>query len=316
MNAGIGTVTTELIFATKRLNCPVCGSASIRPIAEVIHLAHNITYFVCRSCLAMFQNPTIAQDDIENFYASIYPVLYRRHNSASIIDAQKKRAEKFLEFISTHIEKPKEVLEIGCSAGLLGQAYLKRYPEAAYVGVELDEHLAALATEHFPVARSVKEHGERRYDLILMSHVLEHFFDPVAYLATLSRYLTPNGRVIIEIPNGNAGYGFEVAHPHVFTSSALAAMAKRARMSLITTYQHNSYKLNRTIRPRYLSAIFERDSGQRPSDHLGDIHMQHAAPTLVDELKLSVRVATSGGRKAALPALIRLAAGKVPRIRL
>jgi SAM-dependent methyltransferase len=40
-----------------------------------------------------------------------------------------------------------------------------------------------------------------QYDLITMSHVLEHIEDPAAFLRTLSRQLAPGGRLAILVPN-------------------------------------------------------------------------------------------------------------------
>jgi len=44
---------------------------------------------------------------------------------------------------------------------------------------------------------------EKRFDFIVMRHVLEHIADPVAVLSNLRVGLRPNGRLILEVPNVN-----------------------------------------------------------------------------------------------------------------
>jgi len=73
------------------------------------------------------------------------------------------------------------------------------------------------------------------YDLITFNKVLEHVRDPVAMLARAARFLKPDGRVYVELPDGEAaideGPGreeFFVDHYHVFSMASLALLATRA----------------------------------------------------------------------------------------
>lgn len=46
--------------------------------------------------------------------------------------------------------------------------------------------------------------GERRFDTILMAHILEHVDDPKIVVEKAKEYLAPGGVMIIDVPNGNS----------------------------------------------------------------------------------------------------------------
>ena len=48
--------------------------------------------------------------------------------------------------------------------------------------------------------------GSERYDLILLRHVLEHVHDPIGFLQSLARRLTPGGVLYVEVPNQDSAY--------------------------------------------------------------------------------------------------------------
>ncbi len=98
------------------------------------------------------------------------------------------------------------VLEVGCSTG-----HVTTHLVAAgntVVGVEIDEAAAAEARQVIEVVHvvdldvtplSTVEHGE--FDVILLGDVLEHVRNPPAVLADIVTLLSPNGRLVVSVPN-------------------------------------------------------------------------------------------------------------------
>ncbi len=100
------------------------------------------------------------------------------------------------------------VLDVGCAQGALGEAYLRRNPNARMLGIDIDAeavaHAAARLTEAVcsdvesqPMPFAVPE----GIDCIVYGDVLEHLREPWTVLAEHSKYLTPDGTVLICMPN-------------------------------------------------------------------------------------------------------------------
>ncbi len=100
------------------------------------------------------------------------------------------------------------VLDIGCAQGALGEAYLRRNPNARMLGIDIDAeavgHAAKRMTEVFcgdvevnPMPFSVPE----KIDCIVYGDVLEHLRDPWSLLKAHAEFLAPDGTVLVCMPN-------------------------------------------------------------------------------------------------------------------
>lgn len=105
---------------------------------------------------------------------------------------------------------PRRVLELGCGCGANLAEIRRRHPQAHTVGVERQPEAAATARSRAGVdellqadlldtTRVAFEAGS--FDLVVLSHVLEHFAEPEALLARCHRWLVPGGRALIALPN-------------------------------------------------------------------------------------------------------------------
>ncbi len=108
------------------------------------------------------------------------------------------------------------VCDIGCGAGNV----LRVLKSAGFrvVGVEPDAKARARAVQVAEVLDGTAEClppeiEERQFDVVIMTHVLEHCIDPAAALENISAILAEDGRLIIEVPN-NAAAGFTTFGPY------------------------------------------------------------------------------------------------------
>jgi precorrin-6B methylase 2 len=110
------------------------------------------------------------------------------------------------------------VLEVGCLAGTLAEAYRRINPEVRYLGIARDSEAARAAESAGgldrvvigdagviePAALGLPEPGTENppvVDCLVIGDVLEHMVDPWGVLARLSRWVRDGGQVLACIPN-------------------------------------------------------------------------------------------------------------------
>ncbi len=109
------------------------------------------------------------------------------------------------------VGRGKRVLDVGCWTGDLGRVLIKRGCQVS--GLEIDEEAAEKAradletvvvadleeaptSEHFPAGS---------FDVVVFADVLEHLRDPVGVLRDAASLLTPDGKIVISVPNVTHG---------------------------------------------------------------------------------------------------------------
>ena len=106
--------------------------------------------------------------------------------------------------------RPTAALEIGCGRGANLGELKRRFPDCRTTGVELRGDVAQLpATRGAVDAMHIGDvldpdaidFAPGSFDLLLLSHVLEHFAEPERVIARALPWLTPDGRVLIALPN-------------------------------------------------------------------------------------------------------------------
>ena len=100
------------------------------------------------------------------------------------------------------------VLDLGCGSGAIGRYLAGQEGPAAIDGVTLSEEEAALAAPYYRrvvVAdldeRPLDELFDTRYDAIVCADVLEHLRDSAPVLAACKNLLTPDGLLLLSVPN-------------------------------------------------------------------------------------------------------------------
>ena len=110
-------------------------------------------------------------------------------------------------FVARHARPPGRLLDLGCGDGTL--LYLARRDGWTVQGIELFPEQTRLLRDRLDLPVETADlttyRGERgSYDVVVLTHVLEHVPDPVGALAMIRDLLAPRGVAVLEFPNIDA----------------------------------------------------------------------------------------------------------------
>ena len=189
--------------------CSLCSGESFTFLYEQKDRhGERIRLTVCNRCGLTQLNPRREDDAEAAFYASDYNEVFGQHLRSlkpSKVAHRKRIAIGLLDAIAERMPLAGvRVVDIGCGYGhLLGEA---RARGAKVTGVEPDRRAASVARDAgFDVfAGSLQEfarQASRPFDVVTISHVVEHIGNPVPFLATVGGLLRESGVVAVQVPN-------------------------------------------------------------------------------------------------------------------
>jgi 2-polyprenyl-3-methyl-5-hydroxy-6-metoxy-1,4-benzoquinol methylase len=198
--------------------CPLCGGAGrtiYRSTPDRLHgVAGRWDTRRCSACESAWLDPRPAVAEV----AGLYPAVYYTHAASrarpasgwrKVISAAwpLPRRRRLIAAGLPYLAAPAgRLLEVGCGSGrnLVGL----RDAGWMVVGQDVDPLAVSAARELGldvrlgPVEQLEGELG--RFQVVLISHVIEHLLDPVAMLRLVSQRLDPGGHVVIATPNVNS----------------------------------------------------------------------------------------------------------------
>ena len=135
--------------------------------------------------------------------------------------------------------RPGSVLELGSFRGEFTRRLTAHFSDITCVEASGEALAAARAAlgdvAHFVQGTFDQVTLERRFDNVILTHVLEHLDDPVGVLRRVGdEWLTPSGRLFLVCPNANAPSRQIAVHMGLITHNAAVTDAERAHGHRIT----------------------------------------------------------------------------------
>ncbi len=161
----------------------------------------------CRECRLIRMYPWPLPRDIQNYY----PDNYWYDPGADTADTLAESWRRFVlrdhvSFVRRALRDAGDgpVLDVGCGGGLFLREL--NLPQERAFGLDFSVNAASVAwsTNGVPVACGAlpkAPFAPRSFSLITMFHVLEHLYDPAAYLNAAHSLLKPGGRLVVQVPN-------------------------------------------------------------------------------------------------------------------
>jgi SAM-dependent methyltransferase len=144
-------------------------------------------------------------------YKQDYRSLRQEQVTDSFLAARDVRAQAQRDFILANrvdwrARSDLDVMDVGCAAGSLLSAFSSK--ARTLTGFEPDGRMASAARDRLASRAEIHNRlldapapGATRYDLVCMSHALEHMCDPVETLRQLFGFCKEGAVVFLEVPN-------------------------------------------------------------------------------------------------------------------
>ena len=186
--------------------CPVCASNSTSTVAPFRYqnpVFAECARAVCANCGMMFASPMPTTAALAAYNASYFSTAHGGQATSRLVLAFSSGIARLrLAFVKSFLDRHQiavdRVLELGPGPGFFARGWLEQSPRSIYSVVETDSSchgsLQALG------ARLVGASDVVPADLVVMSHVLEHVSDPVAFVRAATRGLRQGGALFIEVP--------------------------------------------------------------------------------------------------------------------
>ena len=224
--------------------CPVCGGAS----AQVSELFAASTWpaLTCPACRTTFLWPLPSVADLAPYYE------YSRYGRPTYDPGSERGRsrvrdlEGLLASIEARTAGPGTLVDLGCSTGQMLEAGLHRGWRVT--GIELDPDTARFTAERLGVevvAGSAIQQLDSlgTFDLVVMSHWLEHVPAPGEAFQRAAGHLRTGGLLLLRVPNAasrlarfaRTGWSWFSPGIHLiyFVPESLPALAKRSGLDLI-----------------------------------------------------------------------------------
>jgi SAM-dependent methyltransferase len=226
--------------------CPLCGCHQQEHFETYHDKGFVLTYQMCSNCGLVFQSPCMDSSELTSFYASGYrqSVQGTEEPTKKDLQVQVGRARYQLEFLKHLVPKVSRHLDIGSSSG----AFLKLisgYYGCESIGIEPGEVYREKTSAHglavYADLANLASEYRGSFDLISMSHVLEHLSDPFTYLTQLrERWMTPDGYLMIEVPNLFGHQSVELSHLVLFSPTTLQQMLLLTGFEVLKIFTHGN----------------------------------------------------------------------------
>ncbi len=203
-----------------KIRCNICGSNNCRFLFHgrdrALKVSSQLFNIVkCLNCGLVYLNPQLTREELKKYY----PENYDQYSGADTIFKYGPLSALIKKFLSRFKEKNRifngrqsnltepelNYLDFGCGGGAHLEKIRKRHPTWHLYGLDnIDTACVRTKQRGFEVFCgdiTELEMPENFFDIINMSHVLEHLNDPKAALLKVNRILKKGGRLIIALPN-------------------------------------------------------------------------------------------------------------------
>jgi len=259
--------------------CSICNYAKGRilhtqkfSLPEKSALPSSYDVVECEKCGHCFADTSATQKDYDLYYNQMSK--YENKETASgggLDDIDKARLNIAAGIIEANCpNKSASILDIGCAnGGLLHCLSEKGYKNLTGIDITkicVENVKKAGFNAYFGGIFNLEELGNTKYDVVVLSHVLEHIYDLQKTAENLKKLLHPNGIIYIEVPDASRYsnyyvvpfYYFDCEHINHFDINALKNLFEDSELKC-TSFNEREIKVSETTPYPAVSAVFKKE---------------------------------------------------------
>lgn len=161
---------------------------------------------LCKKCGLIRLKDRLDDSSTAGFYMNEYRDIYVGKEDASdaFFNAQAQRGQTFLNLVATHVDikEIENIFEIGCGAGGILYPFYQR--EKKVSGCDFGEKYLKYGQEKglnlYQGEINETQTAKNSQDLIILSHVMEHFNTPLETMSEIIEYIKPEKYLLVEVP--------------------------------------------------------------------------------------------------------------------
>ena len=194
----------------------------------------KISYGICKKCGLIIQNNTVEPKLLKNYYDHLTVAF---DNLYQPTQDKIKSVKRHINIVKDEIKKfPKSVLEVGVF-NTYNLKQFKKNGSRIVNGIEPSKKVSKIinSNENIKIFCGNIENFNFKinYDLIIMSHVLEHFYDPLKVLKRCFKNQKQNQYLLLEVPlfeniNDYPNGAFHLEHLNYFNEKNFIMMIEKA----------------------------------------------------------------------------------------
>ena len=188
------------------MKCPICksnGTVNTRT-AQSYYSQENYTIKICNRCSIGYTVSNQKNNTNVKVYSDTYDYFTHEMTEKEKLWRINKTFSKVSSYLN--INSKSKVLDIGCMHGYFLNFLKKKY-DCDTIGIETENYFLKKKTKNIEIfienifQFASKNKNKNKFDLIIMSHSLEHFENPVKVISVLKKLLSENGKCLIIVPN-------------------------------------------------------------------------------------------------------------------
>ncbi len=213
---------------------------------------------VCKKCGFIYADNIPSQNEMNNYYSAMSKYEFN-HRGGIVSDDYMDYYTKIVDFSMPHLNNDAKILDIGCSTGGLLSIFKSRgYLDL--LGIDPSFSCVNTARQLYGIQAKVNNISDfdssEKFDLVILSAVLEHLVDFTDLIQKVRSLLKERGILFIEVPDAlrfdshiSAPFQqFSLEHINYFSKYSIRNLLLKFSLNIIAM-KENENKINQVREP-------------------------------------------------------------------